>query len=67
MSILVGRDTRLMVQGITGREGSFHAMRSREYGANLVSGVTPGRGGQIFDGDVPRVQHRRAGRGRDRG
>ena len=53
MSILVGRDTRLMVQGITGREGSFHAMRSREYGANLVSGVTPGRGGQIFDGDVP--------------
>ena len=53
MSILVGRDTRLVVQGITGREGSFHAMRSREYGANLVSGVTPGRGGQIFDGDVP--------------
>ena len=53
MSILVGRETRLMVQGITGREGSFHAMRSREYGANLVSGVTPGRGGQIFDNDVP--------------
>ena len=53
MSILVGRDTRLMVQGITGREGSFHALRSREYGANLVSGVTPGRGGQMFDGDVP--------------
>ena len=53
MSILVGRDTRLMVQGITGREGSFHAMRCREYGANLVAGVTPGRGGQMFDGDVP--------------
>ncbi|CAI8019847.1 Succinate--CoA ligase [ADP-forming] subunit alpha [Geodia barretti] len=36
-----------------GREGSFHALRCREYGANLVAGVTPGRGGQIFDGDVP--------------
>ena len=53
MSILVGRDTRLMVQGITGREGSYHALRSREYGANLVAGVTPGRGGQMFDDDVP--------------
>ena len=53
MSILVGRNTRLMVQGITGREGSFHAMRCREYGANLVAGVTPGRGGQMFDDDVP--------------
>ncbi len=53
MSILVGRDTKLMVQGITGREGSFHALRCREYGANLVAGVTPGRGGQTFDGDVP--------------
>ncbi len=53
MSILVGRETKLMVQGITGREGSFHALRCREYGANLVAGVTPGRGGQMFDGDVP--------------
>ncbi|MCH7800874.1 MAG: succinate--CoA ligase subunit alpha [Chloroflexi bacterium] len=53
MGILVGRDTKLLVQGITGREGSFHAMRCREYGANLVAGVTPGRGGQMFDGDVP--------------
>ena len=53
MSILVGRNTKLMVQGITGREGSFHAMRCREYGADLVSGVTPGRGGQMFDDDVP--------------
>ena len=43
----------MMVQGITGREGSFHALRCREYGANLVAGVTPGRGGQTFDGDVP--------------
>ena len=53
MSILVGGETKLMVQGITGREGSFHALRCREYGANLVAGVTPGRGGQTFDGDVP--------------
>ena len=53
MSILVGGETKLMVQGITGREGSFHALRCREYGANLVAGVTPGRGGQSFDGDVP--------------
>ena len=53
MSILVGRDTKLMVQGITGREGSFHALRCREYGADLVAGVTPGRGGQMFDDDIP--------------
>jgi len=53
MSILVGSDTRLLVQGITGREGSFHAVRCREYGTNLVAGVTPGRGGQMFDNDVP--------------
>ena len=53
MSILVDRNTKLLVQGITGREGSFHALRCREYGANLVAGVTPGRGGQMFDDDVP--------------
>ena len=53
MSILVGRGTRLLVQGITGREGSYHAARCREYGANLVAGVTPGKGGQLFDEDVP--------------
>ena len=53
MGILVDENTRLMVQGITGREGSFHALRCREYGANLVAGVTPGRGGQLFDDDVP--------------
>lgn len=53
MSILVGRETKLVVQGITGREGSFHAMRCREYGSNLVAGVTPGKGGQWFDSDVP--------------
>ena len=53
MSILVDENTRLLVQGITGREGSFHAQRCREYGTNLVAGVTPGRGGQSVDGDVP--------------
>lgn len=53
MSILVNKDTRLLVQGITGREGSYHSTRCREYGTNLVAGVTPGKGGQMFDGDVP--------------
>ena len=53
MSILVGEDTRLLVQGITGREGSFHASRCREYGTNLVAGVTPGRGGVVFEDSVP--------------
>ena len=53
MSILVDESTRLLVQGITGREGSFHAARCKEYGTNLVAGVTPGRGGQMFEDAVP--------------
>ena len=53
VSILVDENTRLLVQGITGREGSFHAKRSKEYGTNLVAGVTPGRGGIVFDDTVP--------------
>lgn len=53
MSILVDKRTRLLVQGITGREGSYHAKKCREYGTNLVAGVTPGRGGQKFDQNVP--------------
>ena len=53
MSILVNKNTRLMVQGITGKEGSYHAQRSAEYGANLVAGVTPGKGGQQFMDSVP--------------
>jgi len=53
MSILVDEKTRLLVQGITGREGSFHASRCREYGTNLVAGVTPGRGGAVFEDSVP--------------
>ncbi|MBM3944607.1 MAG: succinate--CoA ligase subunit alpha, partial [SAR202 cluster bacterium] len=52
MSILVGKETRLLVQGITGKEGSYHAARCKEYGTNLVAGVTPGRGGMMFDDTV---------------
>jgi succinyl-CoA synthetase alpha subunit len=50
MSIWIGTDTRLVIQGITGREGSFHARQMIEYGTNVVAGVTPGKGGQQFDG-----------------
>ena len=46
MSVLVGNDTRLIIQGITGSEGSFHGGQIKEYGTNLVGGVTPGKGGQ---------------------
>jgi succinyl-CoA synthetase alpha subunit len=46
VSILVGSDTRLLVQGITGREGGFHAQQMQDYGTNVVAGMTPGRGGQ---------------------
>lgn len=53
MSILVNGDTRLVVQGITGREGSFHTQRCIEYGTNVVAGVTPGRGGSLFNGGIP--------------
>jgi succinyl-CoA synthetase alpha subunit len=54
MSILVGSDTRLVVQGITGREGEFHSRAMLEYGTALVAGVTPGKGGQrAVDGRVP--------------
>ncbi len=50
MSILVNRNTRVLCQGITGRAGQFHAKHCREYGTQLVGGVTPGRGGQTIDG-----------------
>ena len=50
MSILVNRDTRVLVQGITGKEGAFHAARCKEYGTQVVGGVTPGKGGTTHDG-----------------
>ncbi|MDQ3982645.1 MAG: succinate--CoA ligase subunit alpha [Actinomycetota bacterium] len=50
MAILIDDSTRLVVQGLTGREGSFHAGRNRQYGTNLVAGVTPGKGGADVDG-----------------
>ena len=50
MSILVGKHTRLLVQGITGREGSFHTQQIKEYGTNVVGGVTPGKGGEWMHG-----------------
>jgi succinyl-CoA synthetase alpha subunit len=54
MSILVGRETRLLVQGITGREGEFHSRQMLEYGTNIVAGMTPNKGGQTaLDGQVP--------------
>ncbi|HEX6615376.1 MAG TPA: succinate--CoA ligase subunit alpha [Gemmatimonadales bacterium] len=53
MSSFVGADTRLLVQGITGREGSFHTRQMMEYGTAVVAGVTPGKGGQTFEGRVP--------------
>ena len=59
MSILIDQNTRLIVQGITGREGTFHTGQMLEYGTNVVAGVTPGKGGQ--DGARrPGVQHRAA-------
>jgi succinyl-CoA synthetase alpha subunit len=54
MSILIDKSTRLMVQGITGREGFFHSSQMLEYGTNLVAGVTPGKGGEwVLEGKVP--------------
>jgi len=53
MSILVDKHTRLLVQGITGKAGGFHARQCMEYGTNLVAGVTPARGGELFDHKIP--------------
>jgi len=50
MAIIVGNDTRLVISGLTGKEGSFHGLRNREYGTNVVAGVTPGKGGQDVEG-----------------
>jgi succinyl-CoA synthetase alpha subunit len=53
MSIFIDKGTKLVVQGITGRDGSFHSRQMIEYGTNVVAGVTPGKGGQRFDEKVP--------------
>jgi succinyl-CoA synthetase alpha subunit len=50
LAILVDKNTRLAVQGITGKEGSFHALQCREYGTNIVAGITPGKGGTVHEG-----------------
>jgi succinyl-CoA synthetase alpha subunit len=53
VSIFINNQTRLVVQGITGRDGSFHTRQAIEYGTNVVAGVTPGKGGQRFESTVP--------------
>ncbi|CAN5121408.1 succinate--CoA ligase subunit alpha [soil metagenome] len=53
MSVFIDTGTRLLVQGITGRDGSFHTKQMMEYGTNVVAGVTPGKGGQKFETTVP--------------
>jgi succinyl-CoA synthetase alpha subunit len=53
VSIFIDKSTRLIVQGITGRDGSFHTKQMIEYGTKVVGGVTPGKGGQKFEGTVP--------------
>jgi succinyl-CoA synthetase alpha subunit len=53
MSIFIDKSTKLVVQGITGRDGSFHTKQMIEYGTQVVAGVTPGKGGQRFEGTVP--------------
>jgi succinyl-CoA synthetase alpha subunit len=55
MAIFIDTDTRLVVQGITGRDGSFHAQQMMEYGTTVVAGVTPGKGGQTFEADAGSV------------
>ena len=53
MSILVNKDTRLVVQGLTGKTATFHTLQCIDYGTNVVAGVTPGKGGQLWEGKVP--------------
>ncbi len=53
MSVLVDKNTRLLVQGITGSAGAFHTRQCADYGTNIVAGVTPGKGGQMFDDKIP--------------
>src|ERR1043165_939535 len=58
MSVLVDKNTRLVVQGITGSAGAFHTRQCMEYGTNVVAGVTPGKGGQEFENKSPGFGHR---------
>ena len=54
MAILIDKNSKIIVQGITGSEGSFHAEQCHEYGGNVVGGVTPGKGGQtVLDANIP--------------
>ena len=53
MSVFIDKNTKLVIQGSTGRDGSFHAKQMMEYGTHVVAGVTPGKGGQKFEGTVP--------------
>ena len=53
MSIFIDKNTKVVVQGITGRDGSFHSKQMMEYGTKVVAGVTPGKGGQKFEEKVP--------------
>ncbi|MEI6278169.1 MAG: succinate--CoA ligase subunit alpha [Verrucomicrobiae bacterium] len=53
MAVLVNKHTRLLVQGITGKAGGFHARQCMEYGTNVVAGVTPARGGELFENKIP--------------
>jgi succinyl-CoA synthetase alpha subunit len=53
LSILIDDNTRLIVQGITGRDGAFHASQMKEYGTEVVGGVTPGKGGMRTDDGIP--------------
>ena len=53
MAILIDKNSRILCQGITGKAGSFHTHHCLEYGTNIVSGVTPGKGGQVFEKKVP--------------
>ena len=50
MAVLIDRETRLLVQGLTGREGSFHARQAAQYGTTVVGGVSPGKGGDSHEG-----------------
>ncbi len=55
MSIWVNKNTKIVVQGLTGKEGRFHAEKCRDYGSQVVAGVTPGKGGQVFEHGEHRI------------